>query len=52
MDEVKLLLDKPDYRWRASLMAEEFDGIDRQSESSGSSAKPRIWFAAKRSCGK
>ncbi len=28
---VRTVLDKPNYRWRASLMAEEFDGIDTRS---------------------
>jgi UDP:flavonoid glycosyltransferase YjiC (YdhE family) len=29
---VRTVLDKPNYRWRASLIAEEFDGIDTRSE--------------------
>jgi MFS family permease len=31
-DAVRTVLDKPNYRLRASLMAEEFDGIDTRSE--------------------
>jgi len=31
-EAVRSVLDKPNYRWRASLMAEEFDGIDTRSE--------------------
>jgi UDP:flavonoid glycosyltransferase YjiC (YdhE family) len=29
---IRTVLDKPDYRWRAWLMAEEFDEIDTRSE--------------------
>jgi len=31
-DAIRTVLDKPNYRSRASLMAEEFDGIDTRSE--------------------
>lgn len=31
-DAIRTVLDKPNYRLRASLMAEEFDGIDTRSE--------------------
>jgi UDP:flavonoid glycosyltransferase YjiC (YdhE family) len=31
-EAIRTVLDKPNYRWRASLMAEEFDGIDTRSE--------------------
>jgi UDP:flavonoid glycosyltransferase YjiC (YdhE family) len=31
-DAIRTVLDKPSYRLRASLMAEEFDGIDTRSQ--------------------
>jgi hypothetical protein len=31
-EAVRTVLDNPNYRWHASLMAEEFDEIDTQSE--------------------
>ena len=31
-EAIRTVLDKPNYRLRASLMAEEFDGIDTRSE--------------------
>jgi UDP:flavonoid glycosyltransferase YjiC (YdhE family) len=31
-EAVRTVLDKPNYRLRASLMADEFDGIDTRSE--------------------
>jgi hypothetical protein len=31
-EAIRTVLDKPNYRTRASLMADEFDGIDTRSE--------------------
>jgi UDP:flavonoid glycosyltransferase YjiC (YdhE family) len=49
-EAIRTVLDKPNYRSRASLMADEFDGIDTRPKSSGSSAKSHI-FQMKMVCG-
>ena len=49
-EAIRTVLDKPNYRLRASLMAEEFDRIDTRSEILRSSAKSRI-FRMKMVCG-